>query len=331
MKAILFDEISSIRKILSNIFILNELLKNKKSFNKCYASLDLLEDTECAIKYYKDIDFETDNYGQNYILIYGLFEAFYIQTQAVECLLDALRIGKNIAKTELDILFNIREIRHDIAGHPACRDDNKPNYSVYLSQPSLSKEQIMYRKSDNDSFITINVLKEIEQQEENILKILKKTFEHLKREERRHYLKYKDKKITEIFDDRYIYYYGKIFNEHDFEFALNGLQKILQDFKNELNKRYTNWQEMNSVSLYIKDIDEIFTYLNHEYKKLNIDDDNIAFIKKNIVENLKTKFDNLIEVAKEIDMEYQKYFKNKKNKKVISPSITFIDFPEKNI
>ena len=78
MKEKIFSVIEHIRNLLSEPFIFNELTKDTIKFNKCYASLDLLEDSEQAIEYYKNTDFEIDNYGQKYLFIYGLFEAFYI-------------------------------------------------------------------------------------------------------------------------------------------------------------------------------------------------------------------------------------------------------------
>ena len=73
MKEKIFNTIDNIRDLLSKPFVFNELAENSINFNKCYASLDVLEDSEQAIEYYKNSDFEIDNYGQKYLFIYGLF------------------------------------------------------------------------------------------------------------------------------------------------------------------------------------------------------------------------------------------------------------------
>ena len=103
----------------------------------CAALLhDLLEDTEHAINYYKYSDFSSKVLGEKYILLYGLFESFYIQYDAVKKITNLIihllknehLISKNDFMNEFKILNKIKEYRNDIAGHPAYRDKDK--YSV---------------------------------------------------------------------------------------------------------------------------------------------------------------------------------------------------------
>ena len=144
MKEKIFNTIDNIRNLFSKPFIFNELTKDTIKFNKCYASLDILEDSEQAIDYYKNTDFEIDNYGQKYLFIYGLFEAFYIQEQAIRCVIEIANINNDNVKIELDKLGNIKELRNDIAGHPAFRD--RKNYFELCQETQLDCSGYLYRR-----------------------------------------------------------------------------------------------------------------------------------------------------------------------------------------
>lgn len=329
MKEKIFSVIEHIRNLLSEPFIFNELTKDTIKFNKCYASLDLLEDSEQAIEYYKNTDFEIDNYGQKYLFIYGLFEAFYIQERAIRCVIEIANINNDYVKIELEKLGNIKELRNDIAGHPAFRD--RKNYSTYLSQPSLFKEEIKYRKSNETESITINITKKITIQEECILKILNKILEKILEIEKEHYLNFQEEKLYKLFETQYLYPREKIFNENDFDFALAKLKKIINDFKILLNKRYSNWEKLNTISYMIKDIDIIFEYFDKNKEVIITDIEVRALIKKNFIENLVHKFDELEKISQEIDDEYENYFKEKENVEVFMPSINFSNFTPNDI
>ena len=139
MKEKVFNTIDNIRNLLSKPFIFNELTKDTIKFNKCYASLDILEDSEQAIDYYKNTDFEIDNYGQKYLFIYGLFEAFYIQEQAIRCVIEIANINNDNVKIELDKLGNIKKLRNDIKSlnRVLCSYEFRSFYSLTL--PKIRK------------------------------------------------------------------------------------------------------------------------------------------------------------------------------------------------
>ena len=331
MKEKIFNTIDNIRDLLSKPFVFNELAEDSINFNKCYASLDVLEDSEQAIEYYKNSDFEIDNYGQKYLFIYGLFEAFYIQEQAIQCIIEISKVNKDSIKIELENLGEIKELRNDIAGHSPFRDRKNCLYSTYLSQPALFKEEIKYRKSNNIEAITVNIVEQISIQEECILKILNKTHEHLIDNVNRHYLKFKEEKLNELFEKDYLYPREKIFNENDFEFALTKLKQIICNLKSKLNERFYNWEKLNTISYLIKDIDKIFEYFDNNKEEIITDKEIREFIIKNFIENLIHKFDELEEITQEIDNEYAKCFKEKENIEIVMPKIKFIDLESDNI
>ena len=86
------------------------------------------------------------------------------------------------------------------------------------------------------------------------MNILSKILEQLIEIEKEHYLKFKEEKLNEIFEKKYLYPREKIFNENDFEFALTKLKQIICNLKSKLNERFYNWKKLNTISYLIKDI-----------------------------------------------------------------------------
>lgn len=330
MKNQIFKRILDIRNTLSNDFLLNNLSKNKILFNKLYASCDLLEDTESAIDYYKNSDFTGKSIGEKYILIYGLFEAFYIQNDATKKLTNVIinllnnkqSISLEDFKEDFYILDKIKEYRNDIAGHPAYRDNGE--YSVYLSQYSLSKDKVEYQKSHTREFTTIDIIQGINMQESSILNILNKVFEKLKLKEEEHYRKYKNEKLHEIFNKNYMYPREKIHTNHLYKESLEMLKELSNNIKQKLNERYINYKELN-YSYLINNIDDIIDFLENKLEIFDIDSKYKNFIKDNMVEALTNKFDNLMEIFLEIDKKYEDYFNPTEEKTITMPSITIFD------
>ena len=331
MKKQIFEIISNIKKVLLNDFFINTLLQNRSLFNQLYASLDLIEDTELAINFYKQSDFKKKTLGEKYILIYGLFEAFYIQYDAVKKIIkvinDTQLINETTFDNEFEDLNKIKEYRNDIAGHPAYRD--KQGYSVYLSQHTLSKEKIEYLKSHTQEIKKIDIIQGIDMQENSILNILKKIFEKLKIKEEEHYNKYKDEKLYAIFNKNYMYTKEIIFKPEMFNESNEWLKKLSKDIKEKLNERYVEYKELD-FSYLIYDIDCIIDFLENKLEEFDIDSKYKNFIKNNMVENLTNKFDNLMDIFREIDKKYEDYFNPQEEKETVIPTITIIDdTPEK--
>lgn len=291
----------------------NALLKDRISFNKFYASCDLIEDTQNAIDYYKNSDFTEKCLGEKYILIYGLFEAFYIQYDAAKKLIvtttelinDKQVVSENDFEEYFHKLGKLKEYRNDIASHSAYRE--KGRYSVYLSQYNLSKEKVEYQKSHTREFTEIDILQGIEMQEKSILNILNKIFEKLKLKEEEHYKKYKDEKLYSIFNKDYMYPREKIFKDDTLQFSIDLLKKLSDNIKQKLNERYVDYKDLDFAYL-ITDIDDIMDFLENKLEDWDINSRYKNFIKKNMVENLTNKFDNLMDIFREIDNKYESYF-----------------------
>jgi len=85
-------------------------------WGKLVSSLDVIGDTEKAFDSYLNSK-EPRNFGEKYLLIYGVLQALYIQSDAVAHLHEAL----DLTYAHDAEIYKIREIRNDSSGHPTKR------------------------------------------------------------------------------------------------------------------------------------------------------------------------------------------------------------------
>ncbi len=156
----------------------------------------------------------------------------------------------------------------------------------------------------------INVRRLIEQQRDVLEIMLGEVIEKLKEEELKHKKEHKEIKLQEIFPKTLSYYFEKIseaiFGDKSEELGaihVNLIIDIIEDFKSELKKR-SILETYDSIK-YILDligypIPELYNFFKTPTKtKLNKKD---AYI---FMHFIKTHIEEIIEIAKELDEEYE--------------------------
>ncbi|MBO6043694.1 MAG: hypothetical protein J6P47_04445 [Acetobacter sp.] len=171
----------------------NTMYKDKVRYDKYRSAKWVLEDTSEAIEVYKNYtrkEKELD-LGTKYLMIYGVFTALYLQQNALKDLCDALNHKQvDITKENNPKIYEIREIRNDIAGHPTTgRGSSK--YTTYLSRHScyytnLSLRKIQYQETENDKFIDVDIISSIDTQEKFIKEQLEEILSKLRDETKEH-------------------------------------------------------------------------------------------------------------------------------------------------
>lgn len=304
MKSKIFEIIQEIRNIINEPQKLNSI---KEDMDKCFASLDVIEDTQEAIDYYKNNEL-IDNVGYKYLAIHGLLESLYIQQNTLNVLSDFFNLKHIDFKTDYPEIYKIRETRNDISGHPACRGI----YSTYLSRISIEKESFEYYKSHTGEFIKVDLLQTIEIQEKFIYTYLKEMIlDLLKKEKDMHYKKFQNEKCIDAFEGYFyarekLHVSGQFYTKED-PLGFDTIKYVLDRFKNCINERYINWKKMY-FSYCILEVEEILEYvLSHDDIVNEVNKEN-KFLKQNLMENLFTKMDYLYQVADEIDKKYEQYF-----------------------
>ena len=284
------------------------LLRERNFWNQLCSSLDMVEDTDLAIDEYLNIE-EENKLGMNYLLVFGIMQTLYVQQDAIINMAESIGV-----KIELDSkLKSIREIRNNSIGHPTKRGrklQSKYNYIVraYLSHKNLSLMTVSPSEKDDTKFYHYNIVELITLQYKSVNKILGDFTKMLEDEDKAHKDKFKEIKLADTFPGTINYHFqkltetsfgsnGKILGKGNFEI----IQKSLEKFKEELQRR-------DSLDAY-SGINMTFEDLVYPMKKLeDYFNDNIEMNMEEIRIYkffIKSKFDELIYMAKEIDEDYE--------------------------
>jgi len=297
------------RKIHQPIFLNTYLGVASTLHNRAFISLDLIEDCQNAIDEF--IDLPHDIFPKRSTLyIYGVLQALYCQQDGAFQLYRAIindRIG-NVYN--LFDIYNfdkeIREIRDDIAGHPADRKNGKKFY--FISKESNTKFKFTYA-GYNPEFRIVDVdlqefiikqrkfieqiLKDVDNEIESKIENSKQKFREIKLTEKLDSIDYEFKTIINgIFND------GKLYKTN-LEISLNNLNSILNEIKTALDERYNK--------ILPESLENIIRVLNHCISKYNIWVSNDSLYQNTdaeiFLDRLEKQFKELKEMLEEIENE----------------------------
>jgi len=138
------------------------------------ASMDMVGDAQLAIDSFGG---RPTNDGQGYLEIYGLFQAFFLQQDALANLVAGLNLDKI---DEFDTHFrSIRELRNKYFGHPSKRDRPAPTTYHGLSRMTVGRGEITAWTYPNFSVETIDIAATIKQQARGALSTLEDLYQRL--------------------------------------------------------------------------------------------------------------------------------------------------------
>ena len=293
------------------------LIEDKAVWGMLCSSLDVLGDTELAMEAYlngggeiakgrakADHLIET---GSLYVSLYGILQIVFVQQDAVKHLAEALKFDY----AHDPRLKVIREVRNDAIGHPTKR--GKAEAFNFISRMTLSRtgcRMLTLRADGTSEFKDIDVLGMITEQREAVATALAGILAKLKEDEMAHRKQFEGNKLADAFPATLGYYHEKISETIDGRmpgsFGASILESVagyITTFKEELANRglleaYDSLTyEFEVLEYPIAELLKYFLQL-HE-SKLNAKDAKIFhhFIRNHI----KT----LIDIAKEIDQEYE--------------------------
>ena len=312
---IIFSKLNKIRELINNPRNQYQLISNRKKWLKLCSSLDCIEDSQEAIESYKKSKFPLD-VGKKYLYLYGLFQAMFLQQDAVIHAFSCIdeEITKNAFYRSYPELLEIRELRNDAVGHPTDRKDGKSFH--FISRETIKKDtfELLSDYVDKKSeFKKFNTLKIIKKQEILISKALDDILNILKKEEKEHKEKYKDKKLTDLFNS-VNYYFSKIlevaigsssaFRDDKVSLAKQYFKficKNIETFKEKLQERYGSLDALEGIQCIYEDIDFLIRELSKTFE-----DDSFVNNKQAqmYLECLWKRMDELRESALEIDEYY---------------------------
>ncbi len=286
--------------------------KDLKGFFVVCSALDAIGDTMLAIEAYRSLE-EAASYGEQYLRLYGLLQAFFIQQDAAQHILETLELTCVGLK---DDLLYVREIRNSAIGHPTRREArpkrNIPQTSHAIARNSMWQNgfMLMSNAENGKTEITgVPIAELIEKQERGVAEILRAALDHLQTREEEHRMKYKDKQLAALFPGTIGYYFEKLFagcrREDSREFTsihVALLNDILVAFRAALTERGI----IPAYSHVAHDVEDA-EYPLAEYKKY-IDGDPTSTLNEKssriFVFFLQHQFGLLLKYAQEFDEEY---------------------------
>lgn len=306
---------NEIRELINKPRKQYRLISNRKKWLKLCSSLDCIEDSQKAIESYKKARFPSD-IGKKYLYLYGLFQAMFLQQDAVIHAFSCIdeEITRKAFYRSYPELYKIRKLRNDAVGHPTDRDHGKSFH--FISRNDIKKDtfELLSDYVDKESeFKKFNTLETIKKQGILISKALNDILNILKKEEKEHKEKYKDKKLANLFSSTHYCFPkilevargspaafnpGKVFlAKQDFKF----IRKNLETFREKIEERYGSLDALEGIKDLYCDIDFLTGELSSMFNDESFVNNKQAQM---YLECLWNRIDELRECALEMDEYY---------------------------
>ena len=295
--------------IHNNIFYNNYLLNVQNDYKRIFTSLDVIEDSQNAIEEFEKIPEESIN-SRTTLYIYGVLQSIYCQQDGLFHLYKTIfqEDFKNIycLFSKFNFSKEIREVRDDIAGHPADRNRGKEFY--FITKGTNSKYNFSYAGySPEYRIVNVDLRQFLDDQSKFTETILIKIENHISNTIQAFKNKYKMTKLIKLLDntDRSIHLINRGINEYERGFQAElGIKDIISNLsklKVELNKRYNN-----NIPGSLIEIFKFQDYILIKIKKC-FDDKKLLdnFEAKIFMDSFKHQNNELNEILEEIDNEYE--------------------------
>lgn len=168
----LHNKLKKIRDIINEPRILYILTQDEKKWQKLCCSLDAVDYTQLAVKFYLNSEFP-ETPGGKFLFSYGLLQSLYVQQDAVKNICEVLGLKINYEE-DYPTIYDIRQKRNDLVGHPTNRRDGSVHYLTpdYLDKTEYEIHSVYFEHADK--FREIDITEVIEDQKRLIERILKK-------------------------------------------------------------------------------------------------------------------------------------------------------------
>jgi hypothetical protein len=227
------------------------LRRNLRSWNRLCSALDVIEDTDEAIRAFIDLRFpgdrQSDEMGRRYLAMYGVLQPLFIQQDALIGLHKSLTIPFRL-KDHVDI-STVRELRNGSIGHPTEQTRGQPQPSSnFLARITMdTPRDVLYMKAYADGTVHtehIDILAVIAGQAVEVDSILSDVLVELRRRVEDHRERFKDDKMRETIPDMLDYALQKL-SEGFYaperaisgEWAVNQVQQTLDAVRSYLQRQ----------------------------------------------------------------------------------------------
>lgn len=176
------------------------------------ASLDALQSAQSAVDSYICLNKDNIKDIGQHLIIYGLFQALYVQQDSAYNLCISMDISvpdkAEDFKLQYPELYEIRQLRNKGIGHPSRERKTNNIHSMLIDNDSI--ELFSYTETGEYSFTTYKISDCIEKQNQSLCRILQKVIEKIGSIEKEHKDKYMQNKLRECFPSDPQYCFEKI-------------------------------------------------------------------------------------------------------------------------
>lgn len=281
-----------------------ELMGSREKWLRVTAALNVLEDTDCAITYYRESEYPNELNGQ-YLFTYGLLQALFVQEDAVNSINIALFDKEVDFKVDYPDAYAVREMRDDVVGHPTNRRNKE---FIYLAQHSLSKKGFEYFKAETgdnqSSHIDVNIEKAISDVASCVNTVLSAAIESLDNEFREYIDRHRNRKMKDIFQ-QLEYAREKVLTADNMaEWGYESTKNMVAKCEEELRLRYGDVDTVDGYKYLLNSIHELYDLIDNCIQQIPMELRSV--IKKYLLQQL---FVNLEELRSYCD-ETDDYFAN---------------------
>ena len=129
-------------------------VSDRRAYNFVIDSLYLLEDTQLAKESFLSLTLPKDNFGEVYLLFYGVLNACYMQQQAALVICRELDITENIDLLKSAEIF---DYRNSFSAHSANRGRGNGEHSFILDRHAMLEGKVKgYSSNHKDGHLAKN-------------------------------------------------------------------------------------------------------------------------------------------------------------------------------
>lgn len=201
-----------IRELINKPILQSLLLKERKNWNLMCGSIDAIESAQLAIDSYNGLDRDSIKNIGPHLIIYGLFQALYVQQDSVRNLCKSMDVCYPDIKgleAKYPDLYETRQLRNKGIGHPSKEGAKNSTHSLLIKNDPI--ELFSYTEIGEFSFAEYKISDCIEKQEQSLCGFMQQVIEKMKIIEKEHKDKYMQNKLSDCFPDDVRYRIGKIF------------------------------------------------------------------------------------------------------------------------
>lgn len=292
--------------------------RNPQQFNSICSAMDVVGDCGFALSgYLEHLNTAEDDKNLNYLIIYGVLNALYLQQDAVFYWGHHLRLppwtnfstpGDWISKGNVPELVVARSARNNATGHPVHRKRGTGVSAFFIAHVSVDRlgfDLMEARPRDRSVFSHVLLLDLIEGQVPALTKLLQSACDALDGEDREHYRKFMDKPLEEIFFKKFMYPVSKLStpsSPSDWEvmpLAVKWLRDALHELKAAIEARNEPFGEI-ALGLYQRVLFALGLLEKYTADTSTLDE-RLAQV---LCHYVRYAVNELEEIARELDKEY---------------------------